>query len=47
MLAEIAPSVAGWPGGEAQRRRRDEGDRHHPDADADPVDDVLADEKPQ
>ena len=47
MLAEMAPSVAGWPAAkpnsaEAQRRHR-----HHAERDAQPVEDVLADEQLQ
>ena len=47
MLADIAPSVAGWPAAKPKTAERDEGDRDHADADAQAVDDMLADKEPQ
>ena len=46
MLAAIAPSVAGWPAAKPRDAEAMTATVMMPDADAEPVDDVLADEQP-
>ena len=47
MLADIAPSVAGWPAAKPKIAEATRATAIDPEADARAVDDVLADKKPQ
>ena len=47
MLADIAPSVAGWPAAKPKIAEATSATATTPKADAHAVDDVLADKKPR